>query len=73
MIIIWKFPGNLWQHYRDKPRFNNPGVATDFPNDINSSLLKFKQKRTAQPRDDGKKDVKTIMPLKYLSNLWITP
>ena len=39
---------------------------------FNSISFKFKQEITGQTGNDGKKDVKIIVPLKYLCNFWRT-
>ena len=38
----------------------------------NSALLKIKQKITGKTAANGRKDVKIIVPLKYLNNFWKT-
>ena len=53
--------GSLWQYYKDIP--NN--------NLANSESFKFKVKITGTtPAAGNTKDVKIIVPLKYLSNFW---
>ena len=46
---------------------NNGGIANFLGN---SSSFKLKQKITGKTRDDGRKDVKIMVPLKYFSNFW---
>ena len=58
---------SLWQCYRDQAALNN-GVIANFPD--NNASLKFKQKITGETGDDSRKDVKIMVPLKYLSNSW---
>ena len=48
----------------------NDGVIADFPG--NSASFKFKQKITGETGDDGRKDVKIMVLMKYLSNFWRT-
>ena len=68
-----KRSGNLWQYYRDEPILTNAGVIEYFPGaNHGSSLLKFKQKITSQTGANGRKNVKAMVPLKYLRNLWKT-
>ena len=55
--------GSLWQYYKDEP---NDNLA-------NSESFKSKVKITGStPAGGHTKDVKIIVPLKYLSNFWIT-
>ena len=54
-----KTSGSLWQYYRDEP---NDNLA-------NSESFKFKVKISGKtPAADNEKDVKIMLPLKYLSN-----
>ena len=64
-----KTSGSLWQYYRDEPALNN-GVIAIFPG--NRASFEFKQKITGETGDDGRKDVKIMVLLKYLSNFWRT-
>ena len=58
-----KTSASLWQYYKDDP---NDNIA-------NSESFKFKVKITGTtPNNDNTKDVKRIVPLKYLSNFWRT-
>ena len=53
----------IWQYYKDEP---NDNLA-------NSESFKSKVKITGNtPAGGNTKDVKIIVPLKYLSNFWIT-
>ena len=63
-----KTPGRLWQYYRDEPTLTDPGAIDNFPG--NSASFKFKQKLIGKTGNNGTKDVKTMVPLKYLSNFW---
>ena len=59
-----KTSGSLWQYYKDEP---NDNLA-------NSESFKSKVKITGNtPAGGNTKDVKIIVPLKYLSNFWRTP
>ena len=44
----------------------NNGVIINFPG--NRASFKFKQKITDETGDDGRKDVRIMVPLKYLTN-----
>ena len=56
-----KTSGNLWQYYKDDPNDNLE----------NSESFKSKVKITGKtPNNGNTKDVKIIVPLKYLSNFW---
>ena len=57
-----KTSGSLWQYYRDEP---NDNLADSEP-------FKSKVKITGKTNNDNEKDVKIIVPLKYLSNFWRT-
>ena len=62
---------SLWQYYRCEPSLDNNGNIIDFPDDNNNSAsFIFKKQITGQTGNGGKKDVKIIAPLKYLSNFW---
>ena len=71
-----KTSGSLWKYYRDKPVVDNNNNSIDFPdnnnNNNNSISFKLKQQKTGQTGNDGTKNVKTMVPLKYLSNFWRT-
>ena len=58
-----KTSGSFWQYYKDEP---NDTLA-------DSELFKSKVKITGStPAVDNTKDIKIILPLKYLSNFWRT-
>ena len=58
-----KTSGSLWQYYKDEP---NDNLA-------DSESFKSKKKiRGKTPSDGNKKDVEIMVPLKCLSNFWIT-
>ena len=65
-----KTSGSLWQYYRDKTTLNNSGALANFLGSCAS--FKFKQTITGETGDDGRKDVKIMVLLKYLSNFWTT-
>ena len=60
----WKTSRSLWQCYRYKPALTNAGTVANFSGNIVS--FKFKKKKIT--KDDDTKDVKTLIPLKHLSN-----
>ena len=65
--------GTLWQYYRDEPFLDNNGAIVDFPGDNNNSAsFKVKTKIADRTGNDGTKNVKVRVPLKYLSNFWRT-
>ena len=67
--IFLKASGNLWQYYRDEPALYNNDAIIEFPADNNNSVLfKFKEKITVKTGNNGGKNVKIMVPLKYLSN-----
>ena len=58
-----KTSGSLWQYFRDQPDDNL----------ADSESFKSKIKLTGTtPNNDNEKDVKIMVPLKYLSNFWRT-
>ena len=63
-----KTTGILWQYYRDEPSLSDNGVINNFPGNSSS----FKQKITCETGADCTKDVKIMVPFKYLSNFWRT-
>ena len=67
-----KTTGSLWQYCKDIPaRDNNDEIIAFDVNNLSDSF-KFKSKITGQTGNDGTKDVKIMVPLKYLSNIWRT-
>ena len=58
-----KTSGNLWQYFRDEPN-DNIEDSESF-----NSKIKITGKT---PNNNNEKDVETMVPLKYLSNFWIT-
>ena len=68
-----KTSGSLWQFYRDEPFINDNDAIADYPANSNSSAsLNFKRKIAGRVGNDGTKNVKIKIPLKYLSNFWRT-
>ena len=60
----------LSQYYRDEPALAADDALADFPG--NSASFKYKQKITGSTGNYGTKDVEIMVPLKYLSNFWIS-
>ena len=61
--------GNLWQYCRDEPALQANDNIIDFPANNNDTIsFKFKQQITGQTGNGDTKDVKIMVPLKYLSN-----
>ena len=64
----YKTSQSLWQYCRGKPFLDNNGTNADFPSDNNNSgLFKFKTKIASTIGNDGTKNVKTRVLLKYFS------
>ena len=67
--IYSKISGSLWQYYGDETALNDNNATIDFPADNNKNIsFKFKQKTTGKTNNNGIKDVKIMVSLKYLSN-----
>ena len=62
-----KTSGSLWQYYRDESALTNAGAIANFDAADNIALFEFKQKITGVTGDDGTKNVKIMVPLKYLT------
>ena len=68
-----KTSGSLWKYYRNGLCLIDNGAIADFPVDNNNSaLFKLKTKIVGRIVNNGTKDVKIMVPLKYLSNFWGT-
>ena len=66
-----KTSGRLWQYHRDEPFLDDDGVILDFPADNNNSAsFKFIAKIAGRKGNDGTKDNKILVPVKYLSEFW---
>ena len=64
-----KTTGSLWQYCKDiSARNNNNNEITEFTGDNTTDSFNFEAKVTGRTGDDGTKDVKIIVPLKYLQN-----
>ena len=69
--IYSKTSESLWQYYRDELALDNNNNIIDFlANKNNSISLKFKEKITGQTGNDGTKDVKILVSLKYIDHFW---
>ena len=68
-----KISGILWQYCRNEPTLATNGDITDFNTDnADTNSFKIKEKITGQTGINGTKIVETMVPLKYLSNIWRT-
>ena len=67
-----KTTGSLWQYCKNIPARNNNNEIVTFNLNNPTDSLNFKVKFTGETDDDGTKDVKIIVPLKYLSSFWRT-
>ena len=68
-----KTSGSLWQYCKEIPAVNNAGNIVDFNGANATDSFNFKTKITGQTNNDGEiNNVKIMVPLKYLSNLWRT-
>ena len=65
-----KTSGSLWEYDRDEPVLKGNGTVIDFPTDNSNSfvLFKIKIKVASKIEYDSTKDVRTMAPVKYLSN-----
>ena len=64
-----KASGSLWHYYRYEPFLNANGAIADFPADNNNSpSFKFKTKMVGRKENDGIKNIKIRVSLKYLCN-----
>ena len=63
-----KTSGSLWQYHRDEPTLTNAGAIANFSAADNSALFNFNQKITGVTVAVGAKNVKIMVPLKYLRN-----
>ena len=67
-----KTTGSLWRYCKDIPARNNNNNIINFTEDNLTDSFNSKVKFTGQSGDDGTKDVKIMVPLKYLSHFWRT-
>ena len=65
-----KTTGSLWQYCKDIPARNANNEIIIFAENNTTDSCKFKAKIAGQTGNDGTKDVKIMVPLKYLSNFW---
>ena len=65
-----KTTGSSWQYCKDIPALNANGEITHFTEGNPTDSFNFKVKITGRTENDGTKDVKIMVPLKYLSNSW---
>ena len=74
-----KTSGSLWKYCKDIPAVNDNGNIADFNDPNATDLFNFKTKIKGQTADNnnngkiaGRVNVEIMVPLKYLSNFWIT-
>ena len=67
-----KTSGSVWQYYRDEATLTDAGAMANFSAADNSASFNFKQKITIKVAIGSRKNVETLVPLKYLSNFWRT-
>ena len=68
-----KISGSFWKHCKNKPAVNNNGDISDFNGANATDSFSFKTKIIGQTDNNGRIDnVKIMVPLQYLSNLWRT-
>ena len=61
----------LWQYFRDELTLDAVNAITDlYADNATSDSFKIKEKITGNTDDNGRTDVKIMVPLKYLSNFW---
>ena len=66
-----KTSGSLWQYYRLEQFLDGNAAIADFPADNdNSASFQFKIKIVDRIENNNEKDVKIMLPLKYLTNFW---
>ena len=65
-----KTSGSVWQYYREEAALTDAGAMANFSAADNSASLNFKQKITGKIAIGSRKNVETLVPLKYLSNFW---
>ena len=64
--IFWKTSARLWKYYRNEPALDNNNNIIDFPTNNNTILLK--KKKIGKTGNVAIKDVKIMLPLKFLSS-----
>ena len=64
--------GSLWKYCKDMPAVDNNNAIVNFAENNLTDSFNFKVKMTSQTGDDGTKNVKIMIPLKYLINFWRT-
>ena len=68
-----KKSGILWQYCKDEPALANDGKIADFnAYNADTNSFRIKQNITGQTGDNSTKNVKIMVPLKYLNTFWRT-
>ena len=71
MVIVQKHVEVFWKYHRDEPALmTDAGTFANFTG--KNASFKFKQQMTGETGADGTKNVKIMVPLKYLINFWRT-
>ena len=65
-----KISGILRQYCRDEPALANNGDIRNFNEENLTCSFDCKGKITSQTSNNGKRNAKIMVPLKYLSNFW---
>ena len=65
-----KTSGSLWNYYRDEPNSGKEGNINYSINDSDSFNYKTSITGKLEGNDAEKEDIKTVVPLKFLSNFW---
>ena len=65
-----KISGGLWQYCKDIPAVDNNNAIVNFAGNNLTDSLNFKVKMTSQNGDDGTKNVKIMVLLKYIIYFW---
>ena len=65
-----KTSGSLWNYYRDEPNSGKEGNINYSIKDSDSFNYKTSITGNLEGNDAEKEDIKTVVPLKFLSNFW---
>ena len=67
-----KASGSLWHYYRDESFLANGAITDSLTSNNDSALVESKTKIKGRTGNDGAKNAKGRVPLKYLSSFWRT-
>ena len=62
----------MWQCRKDIPTVDNNGNVVEFSEDNATESFNFKAIITGWTENNGSKETKIMVPLKYLNNFWRT-